>query len=33
MGTGGFYYNPDGADLTIAKESGEVGYEGNGFKR
>ena len=33
MGRGGFYYNPDGADLAKAKELGEMGYEGNGFKR
>jgi hypothetical protein len=33
MGSGGFYYNPDGADLTKAKELGEMGYEGGGFKK
>jgi hypothetical protein len=33
MGNGGFYYNPDGADLTKAKDFGEMGYAGNGFKR
>jgi hypothetical protein len=33
MGSGGFYYNPDGADLMKAKELGEMGYEGNGFKQ
>jgi hypothetical protein len=33
MGSGGFCYNPDGADLIKAKELGEMGYEGNGFKQ
>jgi len=33
MGSGGFYYNPDGADMIKAKELGEMGYEGTGFKQ
>lgn len=33
MGSGTFYYNPDGADMIKAKELGEMGYEGNGFKK
>ena len=33
MGSGTFYYNPDGADMIKAKELGEMGYEGNGFKQ
>jgi hypothetical protein len=33
MGMGHFYYNPDGADLVKARELGEVGYSGSGFKR
>jgi hypothetical protein len=33
MASGGFYYNPEGADLMKAKELGEMGYEGNGFKQ
>ena len=32
MGSGNFYYNPAGADLTKAKALGEMGYEGKGFK-
>ncbi len=32
-GNGDFYYNPQGADLVNAKELGDVGYEGKGFKR
>jgi hypothetical protein len=33
MGNGDFYYNPNGADLAKAKELGEIGYSGKGFKR
>ena len=33
MSANGFYYNPDGADLMKAKTLGEMGYEGNGFKK
>jgi hypothetical protein len=32
-GNGGFYYNPDGADMIKAKELGEMGYEGKGFEK
>jgi hypothetical protein len=33
MSGNGFYYNPDGADLMKAKTLGDMGYEGNGFKK